>query len=132
MYLEELVIDYQPAKVFIYEGDNDISSKKRKRDILWDMSSVVNRIKLKSPETLIYFISPKPSISRWQWRGKYNRLNKKLKKYTESDESLFFINVWDIMLDGRKLNKNLFIEDGLHMNEQGYDLWYAQIKPFLN
>lgn len=132
MYLEELVINYQPQKLFIYEGDNDINANIAKRKILKVMKALVERVKVKSPQTTIYFISPKPSISRWHLRGKYNRLNKSIEKWTRQDDSLFFINVWDVMLNGRKLNKSLFIEDGLHMNDQGYDLWYAQIKPFLN
>jgi lysophospholipase L1-like esterase len=36
------------------------------------------------------------------------------------------------MLLGKKLRTDLFIEDGLHMNTEGYDLWYQQIKPFLS
>lgn len=132
MFLEELVIYYQPKKVFIYEGDNDISAKQSKRSILKQMMQVVERIRTKSPNTDIIFISPKPSISRWKLKGKYKRLNKSMQKWAEKDGNLVFVDVWDVMLDGRKVNQSLFIEDGLHMNSTGYDLWYQQIKPYLD
>jgi lysophospholipase L1-like esterase len=32
------------------------------------------------------------------------------------------------MLDGRKLKKDIFISDGLHMNQKGYDIWYTAMK----
>lgn len=132
MFLEELVIYYQPEKVFIYEGDNDISAKESKRNIMKQMMQVVERIRTKSPNSDIIFISPKPSISRWKLKGKYKRLNKSMQKWAEKDGNLVFVNVWDIMLNGRKVNESLFIEDGLHMNSTGYDLWYQQIKPYLD
>ena len=30
------------------------------------------------------------------------------------------------------LNKTVFIEDGLHMNMQGYDIWVQTIEPLMN
>jgi lysophospholipase L1-like esterase len=35
------------------------------------------------------------------------------------------------MLNGRKLKKDIFIEDGLHMNPKGYDIWYTVMKEFV-
>ncbi len=130
-HLKELVLNYQPAKVFVYEGDNDINAGKKPKEVLQTMASIVEKIKNVNPNTEIILISAKPSISRWRLRGKYKRLNKKLKELSESDKSLAFVNVWDTMLDGRKLNKSLFIEDGLHMNKAGYDIWYGQLKEHI-
>ena len=33
-YCQQLILRYQPKRVFIYEGDNDISVKKRPRNII--------------------------------------------------------------------------------------------------
>ena len=50
----------------------------------------------------------------------------------QNEENLFFIDVWDEMLlrDG-KANPNFFVEDGLHMNREGYKLWKKKVKPLL-
>lgn len=132
MFCEELITNYQPYKVFIYEGDNDINFKRKPSKILQDLKALIRRIKIKSPQTNIYLISPKPSISRWKWRGKYQKLNQKIKNYANNTPGVTFINVWDIMLINQKLNPNLFIEDGLHMNTTGYDLWQKKIQPFVH
>ena len=131
-YVNELVLQYKPTKVFIYEGDNDISTKKRKREILGDMNKIITAIKAKLPNTEIILISPKPSISRWHWRGRYKRLNRKLAALAQETDNLSFVDVWYPMLNGRKLRKELFIEDGLHMNNLGYDIWYQAIKGYMD
>lgn len=130
-YLDKLVLRYQPKKIFIYEGDNDISAKKRPQQIIKTTERVLNEIKSVLPSTEIVLISAKPSISRWKFKGKYKRLNKRFLKIAALSEKVFYANVWDIMLNGRKVRKDIFVEDGLHMNKIGYNLWYQQIKPFL-
>ena len=131
VHLDELVLDYNPHKVFIYEGDNDINDRKQPRLILRTIGHISQRIKEKNDSVEIVLISAKPSIARWKLRGKYKRFNRKLKKLSESDPNILFVDVWDIMLNGRKLNEDLFIGDGLHMNEKGYELWYNALKVML-
>ncbi len=132
VFLDELVLAYNPKKVFIYEGDNDLWAKKRPNQVLATTSDIIRRIRTNNPATQIVLISAKPSISRWKIRGKYRRLNRKMKRLTKRDTLLEFVDVWHPMLNGRKLKNNLFIEDGLHMNQQGYDIWYAAIKDLVN
>ncbi|WP_158973679.1 GDSL-type esterase/lipase family protein [Cellulophaga sp. L1A9] len=131
-YTEELILMYQPKKVFIYEGDNDISSKKRHKEILHTFSKVIQKIKKNDSTTKVVIISAKPSISRWKHKGKYKRLNRKLKRFCEGNDNLEFANVWDIMLDRKKIKSDLFISDGLHMNEKGYQLWHSIIKDYID
>jgi hypothetical protein len=80
LYLDELILDYRPVKVFIYEGDNDIFAKKRPRNILKTAQKILWQLQQRSPGIEIVLISAKPSISRWKFRGKYRRLNRKLEK----------------------------------------------------
>ena len=130
-YIDELVLRYKPRQVFIYEGDNDIEGRKKPREIIKTTKKVVNIIKDTGSTSSIVLISAKPSIARWRLKGRYKRFNKKLKKLCEMDPLLEFANVWDPMLVGKKLNKKLFVEDGLHMNAEGYDIWYRVIKDFV-
>ncbi|TAI49381.1 SGNH/GDSL hydrolase family protein [Flagellimonas allohymeniacidonis] len=130
-FLDELILDYNPVKVFIYEGDNDIFAKKRPKAIIETFNSILNKLQKARPQMEIALISAKPSISRWHYRGRYRRLNRKLSKIAEEREEVSFIDVWHIMLNKRRLKKDLFIEDGLHMNPKGYELWYITIKDYI-
>src|SRR5690606_22436751 len=89
-YLDQLVLDYRPVKVFIYEGDNDISARKRQREILETAENVILRLKRAKADLQIVLISPKPSISRWNLRGKYKRLNRKLNRLADNYQGVEF------------------------------------------
>ena len=132
LHLNELVLKYKPTKVFMYEGDNDISSKKKPKAIIETTSEIIRQIRNQNPTTQIILISAKPSISRWKLRGKYKRLNKKFRRLSEVDSFLSYADVWTPMLDGRKLKTDIFISDGLHMNQKGYDIWYTVMQNLVN
>ena len=70
-YVYDLIYRYHPTKVFIYEGDNDIASGKSADVIMAEMEELVRRINEFDPSMEIVLISPKPSIARWDQRGKY-------------------------------------------------------------
>ena len=131
-HLDDLVLKYKPRKVFIYEGDNDIFARKRPKEIIQTTSDIILQIRNSSPTTKIVLISAKPSISRWKLRGRYRRLNRKYLKLTEQDPLLEFVDVWNPMLNGRRVKRDIFIEDGLHMNQKGYILWYEAMKDLVN
>ncbi len=131
-YLDTLVIRYNPTKVFIYEGDNDISAKKKPNEIILTTETIIQKIKDQNPNVKIVLISAKPSISRWKLRGKYRRLNRKFERMAKKDEALLFVDVWNPMLNGRKLKRDIFISDGLHMNPKGYDIWFNAMQHLVN
>ena len=131
-FIDPLVLRYNPKKVFIYEGDNDISRKKKPKEVIIHFEEVISQIKNLGTANTIVIISAKPSIERWHLKGKYKRLNRRFKKMCAADPLLEFADVWTPMLVGRKLREDLFIEDGLHMNDKGYVIWYDVLKKFIN
>ncbi len=131
-YAQRVIIAYQPAQVVVYEGDNDIASGKSPGTVLRDAKTLVQIIEDTLPDTQISFISVKPSLARWNLRKKYERANRKLEKYARKKDKVEFIDVWDPMLNeaGEPI-ADIFLEDGLHMNKKGYDIWTEQIEPHL-
>ncbi|MCL6265283.1 SGNH/GDSL hydrolase family protein [Flagellimonas myxillae] len=131
-FLDELILDYQPTQVFIYEGDNDINAKKSPRNIIGTLEDILEVLQTHTPEIDIVLISAKPSIARWHLKRKYMRFNKRLRKLASQTPGVRYADVWSIMLAKRKLKRDLFISDGLHMNTKGYDLWHEVIKNYIN
>ncbi|MFT4565754.1 MAG: lysophospholipase L1-like esterase [Saprospiraceae bacterium] len=131
-YSDQLIIQYKPEKVFIYEGDNDISAEEPRQDILKEAKDLVEKIWEVSPDTKIYFISPKPSVARWGLRGKYEQFNYALSLWTLLKSNVTFIDVWTPMLNNEgEVMPDLFIGDNLHMNAKGYKIWADVIAPYL-
>lgn len=131
-YIDTLIVPYKPVKVFIYEGDNDIGAGKAPDDVMADAIKLTRSIKDKLPDTQILFISPKPSLSRWHLKSQYELYNAKLKSWAGTQKSVSFIDVWTPMLHANGLvRSDLFVADGLHMNETGYEIWKQVIAPYL-
>ena len=131
-YRKELIVDLSPKQVFIYEGDNDLSMGKPIQAILDTTKLLVWDLKEKIPDIKIVLISPKPSLSRFNLRTNYQSLNQKLKEFTIEHDFLDFADVWEPMLGENKLvRSDLFIQDGLHMNVLGYEIWKRVLQPFL-
>lgn len=131
-YLDTLVTPFQPKQVFIYEGDNDIAAGVSPDDILVDAIRLTRAIKDKLPKTEVLFISPKPSLLRWNLKPQYDLYNGKLKSWCDTQKGVRFIDVWNPMLNSEgNVRNDLFIEDGLHMNGTGYAIWTKVIGPYL-
>lgn len=130
-YADELILRFDPLKVFIYEGDNDLAERKSPRKIVKDLQSILEKIWMENPRTEVVLIAAKPSLSRWHLRRKFQRFNRKTERMASKHPSLAFADVWSVMLEGKKINKDLFIEDGLHMNQKGYDIWKQVLDPFV-
>jgi lysophospholipase L1-like esterase len=131
-YVDKLIISFAPKTVFIYEGDNDINFGRTTKDILSTADSILHRIRSKLPDTEIIFISPKPSLARWNLKEKYVTFNKQLEAWTHQKKRVRFADVWSPMLDSKGMvRKDIFIADGLHLNEKGYSIWTSALAKYL-
>ena len=130
-YTNELILEYNPKKVFIYEGDNDLNDSKKPKRIIQVTKEIIAKIRNYIPDARIVIISAKPSLARWHLKRKYKGLNRRFNRLCKKEQDLDYANIWDTMLDGKKLRQDIFIEDGLHMNSKGYELWYQVIKNYV-
>lgn len=131
-YYDELILSRKPEILFIYEGDNDIADAKKPREVIKQAKEFVSKIRKDLPETRILFISPKPSLAREKLKEKYLTFNNKLERYCNRKKQVEFVNVWTPMCDkSGNILPGLFLEDGLHMNKKGYDIWDAAIDNYL-
>ncbi|PWL27446.1 GDSL-type esterase/lipase family protein [uncultured Roseivirga sp.] len=130
-YKDLLISQFNPKQVFIYEGDNDVNSGKSGLQILADMNKLVNDLLEEGVENIV-IIAPKPSIARWELKEKYEKVNASFKAMADLSPNIQFADVWTPMLneDG-KVKSDIFVEDNLHMNKKGYDIWIKVIGPLL-
>ncbi|MCK0136075.1 GDSL-type esterase/lipase family protein [Arenibacter sp. S6351L] len=131
IFLDSIVLRYNPKKVFIYEGDNDVAAGKGTDEIIGNMKEIIKKVKRHNVATEIVLISTKPSIARWDLKGEYKRLNRHLRRLGKRADSVFYADVWKPMISKGKLKKSIFLKDGLHMNATGYRLWYDVLKDYI-
>jgi len=132
-YTDELIFKYSPSKIFIYEGDNDISGGKTAEQILKDAKAIVAQIRERLPKNVkVYFISAKPSVARWNLKDKYVDFNSQLEAWTKTQPGVGYIDVWTPMLKPNgEVMDDIFQKDNLHMTSKGYDIWEKVIEKYL-
>ena len=132
-YLFPLVLKFDPKRVFIYEGDNDLWAGVAPEEILASLDRIVTRIQLAVPNAKIYLIGAKPSPSRWAKKDLYQSFNQQLEKYSQRKEGVSFIDTWAALTDSDgNTRPELYIKDQLHLNEAGYILWNGVFKSYFN
>ncbi|HEY0074358.1 MAG TPA: SGNH/GDSL hydrolase family protein [Abditibacteriaceae bacterium] len=131
-YAERIIIPYKPKMVVIYAGDNDIAAGRTPLEVFEDFKALVAKVHGVLPQTKVTYLSIKPSLSRWHLIGKIREANNLIEGYAKQDARLSYIDIFPVTLgpDG-KPKAELFLEDGLHINQKGYDLWAAVIKEHL-
>jgi len=131
-YFNDLILAYNPKKIIIYEGDNDIASSKSPKKIMKGLKTLLGLIRDNLDHPDIAIISAKPSPRRWNLKDKYENLNAKFENLASKSQDLTYIDVYTYMLNDKgQPEPELFLEDSLHMTGKGYMIWEKQIRPFI-
>lgn len=131
-YAERIVFPYAPKTIVFYSGDNDIAMGKAPEVVGADFKAFAGRVREKLPETRLIVISIKPSVARWTLWAKMQEANRLIREFAAHDDHIVYVDCVARMLgaDG-KPRKELFLGDGLHLNESGYAAWTELVMPHL-
>jgi lysophospholipase L1-like esterase len=130
--VDRLVLKYKPPVIVFYSGDNDIAGGKTPEQVSADFAALLKRIRAELPQTRVIFLPTKPSNLRWKLVEKMRDSNARIKALAADDPLLIYVDVATPLLgaDG-KPRAELFRLDGLHLNDEGYELWTSIVKPYL-
>lgn len=124
-FFDRIMQNYQPKKLVVYAGDNDLSDGRHPEELFIFFQQLAVVAKKRFGDMPCYFISLKPSISRFKIIGQYKYTNELIAKEIAAElPNWKFIDIFPAMLspDGQPI-KELYLEDGLHLSKQGYNLW---------
>jgi hypothetical protein len=131
-FIDDLVVNFQPSQVFIYEGDNDLEWGVPSELVLEKAKEVVRVIQRKNPNTQIFFLAAKPSPRRWELKEVYEKFNEQLLHYTASIDGVYFIDTWSPLLNKKNVPEpSYYVEDSLHLSEEGYRVWTQIISRYI-
>jgi len=129
---DRIILPYKPPIIVLYSGENDLTEGRTPDDVFQDFQDFVALVHAKLPATRVIYVSIKPSIARWALTDSIRAANRLIRDYVGKDKSLQYIDVFTPMLDASgQLRRELYVEDGLHMNATGYAIWSRLIKPAL-
>ena len=129
---DRIILPYKPPIIVLYSGENDLTEGRTPDDVFQDFQNFVALMHTKLPETRLVYVSIKPSIARWALTDSIRAANRLIRDYVGKDKTLQYIDVFTPMLDASgQFRRELYVEDGLHMNASGYAIWSRLIKPAL-
>jgi len=131
-YYDTVIAPYDPALIVFYEGDNDIHYDKPVDQVFGDYKQLVTRILDDQPDVDFLYIPIKPSNSRQDYWAKMNEVNQLIKEYNSKHSQLHYVDLATPLLkDDGKPDDGFFLDDQLHLNEKGYEVWNETIYPVL-
>ncbi|MBD3225226.1 MAG: hypothetical protein GF313_10885 [Caldithrix sp.] len=131
-FYETVVKKYQPRIVVFYAGDNDIAWGKSPVAVLQDFKIFVQKLVTDLSQCRLVYLPIKPSTNRWSYWPRMRRANQLVKDYCDQNAKLHCVDTATPMLNetGEPLS-DIFLQDGLHLNEKGYDIWNQVLRSKL-
>lgn len=133
-YIERLVKPHNPKAIALFSA-NDITGSpndKKPEEVQAVVKELVKRIRKIHSKTPIFIIEVTPTNSRWKVWSEIKQVNSLLKNMCSDSKKLYLIETASEYLNSEgKPRGELFIQDQLHQNQQGYDIWASLIKKRL-
>lgn len=133
-FARRLTAPYHPSLIVFYCGDNDIKAGKSPERVVADFRAFLRFVHETEPQAHVVYLPIKPSVSRWSLWDPMQEVNAAVRADADVDERLHYVDVATPMLaqDGGMPPADLFIDDGLHLSEKGYEIWNDALRPVLH
>jgi lysophospholipase L1-like esterase len=131
--IPRIVLPLAPAALILYAADNDLDQGASPEHALYLFTQFIERIRQPCPALPVAFISVKPSPARFWNIQNIRRANSLIQAAAPEHAGVTYVDVFTPMLSpSGSFRPELFTQDGLHMNQSGYDLWTGEICPWLD
>ena len=127
VFFKRLMTNLYPDRIIIYAGDNDLGDGRHPEEVYIFFKQLIIDIRERFGNIPIHYISIKPSIKRFNILDQIVYTNKIISEEIENMNNVFFINVYDILMEKGYPKRLAFQQDGIHLNEYGYNLIKKEI-----
>lgn len=129
-HLKKMVYIYNPTKVFLLIGTNDIKEDPNEEEVVSNIQKIIDGIHELRPKAKVYLQSIYPvnnvdeeKVNKDTVGGRSNkvikRINQKLRQYCK-DTDVTYIDVYSELVNQDGNLDLKYTEDGLHMSNLGY------------
>jgi len=131
-FADRFIFPHEPKQIFLRAGGNDIHNGRLPEEVAADFAEFVRAVHARLPKTEILYISLAPSPARWSEKDKGAALDWMIRNMALRMPRVTTIDASDISLtpDG-KARPELFVEDRLHFNAEGYKLLAERVRPYV-
>jgi lysophospholipase L1-like esterase len=133
-YSDRILFPYQPKVVVLYVGNDVWGDPAEPTTVqLFDYFKLFEQnLHRKLPNTMLNFVSMRPSPAKKNLFEKQTAISKLLIQYAKETPKTNFIDIRPVMYtNSGQLRNDIFISDSLHLNDTGNKLITGVIKPVL-
>lgn len=132
-YIEETVLQYEPAITVMYCGSNDLWARKPAQQVIEDFREFTQQLFKRVPNGKLLVLASRPSPKRAAIFETELAFNYLLEMEAIKDERISYIReACDRFFDeDGKFHLELFADDMLHMSDAGYKVWNEALTPHL-
>lgn len=131
-FAERIIFPCEPRQIYLRAGNNDIHNGRLPSELADDFAAFVKKVHQRLPRTEIIFISLCPVPDRWAEQDKNRLLNSLIRDMALDMPRVSYIDAWNISLTNTgEARPELFREDQLHFNAEGYKLLAERVRPYL-
>lgn len=132
------ILPGKPKKIFLLTGTNDVSHDLPTDTIVGRMALLIDKIQAGAPKTKLYLQSLLPINESF---GRYKRLDGKTNQIPEintrleklaKEKGITYIDLFPLFTEpGTNVMRPSLTNDGLHLKNEGYELWAKELKRYL-
>jgi len=132
-YLDRIVLPYKPSRVVLFAGTNDLKNGKSPEAVAADFKAFRTKLHAALPRTHLFYLSITLAPSRAHLHEAMRTANRMIEADCATDARCTFVDINTPMSrgDGAPPPSNLFVEDQLHLNRDGYAIWTKVLAPYL-
>ena len=133
----------QPKKIFVLIGINDILKRLPIDEISKNHLTIIHALKEQCPTATIYFQSVMPINNDYHVVGKDGRMpthevNNEIKQLNQllethcANERIYYVHIYDALANDRGQLMHGLTYDGLHLDNNGNQVWTTLIRPLIH
>jgi lysophospholipase L1-like esterase len=124
----DAVIAEQPEVIVLLIGTNDFGNhRKSVEHVVRGVESVLVTLRRELPGVRLLLVSILPRQA--EWAAKIEEANRHLRQFVATCHAQY-LDAWPALADGDHLDER-FTDDGLHLTEDGYRAYVAELLPAL-
>ena len=128
---DRIITPYQPRAVVVFVGENDLHAGKSVERLIAEYHTFIDKIESQLPAVDVWILSMKPSKSRWKLWGEMQKVDDAFQAFAAASHKIHYVDSGKVLLNAGGRPDDVYVFDGLHLNDEGYRRWTKILKPLL-
>jgi lysophospholipase L1-like esterase len=131
-HLDSMIAPFDPRAVLVYVGANDISGDADGLSGAETADAAIEylgRLEEVAPDAEVFYVEIAETPAREAVREEVETANDLIRAYADTDDRVVFVPTAEALLTPEgAIDPSLFVEDGLHFDDAGYDRFAEAIR----